>query len=401
MLYGLKIAWRYLTASKAQSALLIAGVAVGVFVFVFMSGLIGGLASYLVLRTVGDISHVTLTAPLREAGLLTSQEQTALWVQQRATGQRDMIRTAETFVPEIQAVAGVKAVSPQIIGNGIAQRGEARAALAVTGVDPDRISAITDFQGRMVAGGTVLTSSSVLIGQGLAEDLGLGLGQMLRLRSDRDQERSLMITGIFAVGVEALDKRAAFVSLSTARSLFDMPQGVSRIEVKLDDLYTAERMAPRLAALTGYKATPWMEGNAQLLQGLTAQANSGNLIKGFALVTIVIGVASALLLSTYRRAPEIGIMRAFGASRAFVVGVFVVQGALIGLLGGLCGAGLGYGLLSLFPVPEAGRETGFPMDYRQGAYGVAILLTTAGAILAAILPARAAAKIDPVEVIGQ
>ncbi len=88
------------------------------------------------------------------------------------------------------------------------------------------------------------------------------------------------------------------------------------MEIKLDDLNQAEAFARRLASETGLKATPWTEGNAQLLGGLRAQANSGNLIKGFALVTIVIGVASALLLSTYRRRPEIGIMRAFGASRA-------------------------------------------------------------------------------------
>lgn len=138
-----------------------------------------------------------------------------------------------------------------------------------------------------------------------------------------------------------------------------------------------------------------------MLSGLRAQASSGNLIKGFALVTIVIGVASALLLSTYRRRPEIGIMRAFGAPRGFVVAVFVLQGALIGLLGGLLGAGLGYLALSPFPLPENIPQGGFPIDVRQGAYGLAIALTTIGAILASILPARSAARVDPVSVIGQ
>lgn len=94
-------------------------------------------------------------------------------------------------------------------------------------------------------------------------------------------------------------------------------------------------------------------------------------------------------------------MRAFGASKAFVVGVFVIQGALIGLLGGVIGAGLGYLALSPFPVPENAAPGGLPVDVRQGAYGLAIALTLAGAILASILPARAAAKVDPVTVIGQ
>ena len=65
MLYGLKIALRYLTASKAQTALLVLGVAVGVFIFIFMSALIGGLAEFILSRTVGDISH---EQSLREDG---------------------------------------------------------------------------------------------------------------------------------------------------------------------------------------------------------------------------------------------------------------------------------------------------------------------------------------------
>lgn len=401
MLYGIKIAWRYLTSSKTQTGLLVAGVATGVFVFIFMSALIGGLAVYLVEQTVGDISHVTLEAPSREAGLLLPEGAEALLVQQKASGQRETLRTADAFLPGIAAMAGVKAVSPQIVGNGFVIRGQSRAPVAVTGVEADKVSVIADLERRLVAGNTVLTNASVILGKGLADDLGIGVGQVIRLQSDRNVERALVIAGIFEIGVEALDARAAFVSTATARTLFDLPQGLSRVEIKLDDLNQADAFAVRLAAETGLKATPWTEGNAQLLSGLRAQANSGNLIKGFALVTIVIGVASALLLSTYRRRPEIGIMRAFGAPRGFVVFVFVLQGTLIGLLGGLIGAGLGYLALSPFPPPENAAAGGLPIDVRQGAYGLAIALTTLGAILASILPARSAARVDPVSVIGQ
>ncbi len=401
MLYGIKIAWRYLTSSKTQTGLLVAGVATGVFVFIFMSALIGGLAVFLVQQTVGDISHVTLEAPSREAGLLLPEGVEAQMVQQKASGQRETLRTADAFLPGIEAMAGVKAVSPQIVGNGFVIRGQSRAPVAVTGVEADKVSAIADLDRRLVTGNTVLTNANVILGKALADELGIGVGQVIRLQSDRNVERALVIAGIFEIGVEALDARSAFVSTATARTLFDLPQGVSRVEIKLDDLDQADAFATRLAAETGLKATPWTEGNAQLLSGLRAQANSGNLIKGFALVTIVIGVASALLLSTYRRRPEIGIMRAFGAPRGFVIFVFVLQGTLIGLLGGLIGAGFGYLVLSPFPLPENAAQGGLPIDVRQGAYGLAITLTTIGAILASILPARSAARVDPVSVIGQ
>ena len=94
-------------------------------------------------------------------------------------------------------------------------------------------------------------------------------------------------------------------------------------------------------------------------------------------------------------------MRAMGAPRWFVLVVFVSQGALIGLMGGLLGAGLGYLTLLGFPTRDAVRPGSLPIDIRQGAYGAAILLTTLGAILASILPARGAARLDPVTAIGQ
>jgi len=401
MLYALKFAWRYLASSKLQTGLLILGVATGVFVFVFISALIGGLGNYLVDRTVGNIAHVTLEAPSRDAPLLAQDAAAAQVVFQRAVGQREVLRTADAFLPTIEGLDGVRAVSPQIVGNGFVIRGQSRAPVAVTGLLSDKVSVIADIAGNLVAGHARLGNTSILIGRTLAEDLGVGVGHTITLQSDRDVERSLVIEGIFSLGVEALDARSAFVNLSAARTLFDLQQGISRVEIKLDDLKAADAFAARIAGLTGLKATPWTEGNGQLLDGLRAQANSGDLIKAFSLITIVIGVASALLLSTYRRRPEIGIMRAFGASRVFVVGVFVIQGTLIGIIGGLVGAGLGYLALSPFPLPENAPRGGLPIDVRQGAYGLAILLTTVGAMIASILPARAAARVDPVKVIGQ
>src|SRR5690606_18973684 len=139
MLYGLKIAMRYLTANKAQTGLLIAGVAVGVFVFIFMSALIGGLAVFLVQRTVGDIAHVTVEAPSRSAGLILPENPGYLVVEQ-ASNQREQLRTAGAFLPLLERMDGVVAVSPQIVGNGFLVRGQVTAPVGVTGVEPDKVS---------------------------------------------------------------------------------------------------------------------------------------------------------------------------------------------------------------------------------------------------------------------
>ena len=333
MLYGIKIAARYLTANRAQTVLLILGVAVGVYVFVFMSALIGGLAVLLLDRTVGSIAHVTVEPPDRDPVALFDGSGQTLVAILKSTQQRPSLQSAAAFQPMIARQPHVRVVAGEILGNGFISKGEAIAPVAVTGVEAGEVSAIANIQGTLVAGTTELSTGRVIVGKGLADKLGVGVGQTLTLRSDRGVTDTLTVSGIFSLGVAGLDDSAAYVNIRAARMLFDLPEGITRFEVKLDDLKLAPDVAVSIAAATGLKVTPWTEKNKQLLDALVAQGRTGDLIKIFALITIVIGVASALLLSTYRRQSEIGIMRAMGATRRFVVLVFVLQGALIGLAG--------------------------------------------------------------------
>lgn len=402
MLYALKIASRYLTANKAQTLLLVFGVAVGVFIFVFMSALIGGLAEFILARTAGDLSHVTIEAEASDPPMLLGDVPgIVLLVQEKDASREARLANADAFIPIIESLPGVTAISQQITGGGFLRRGAQTAQVSVIGVEPDKVSAIVNLRKYLVQGTVELGAGRILIGKRLADDMNFRLGQTVRLQADTGIDKAFVISGIYEIGSGGPDRRQAYVSLSTARTLFAMAQGVSRIEIKLEDLYQADATAARIKATTGLPASSWTENAQQLLDALKAQAQTGLMLKSFALITIVIGVASALLLSTYRRRPEIGIMRAMGAPRSFVVFVFVMQGAMIGLAGGLLGAGIGYGVLLAFPGREDFQPGRLPMDIAQGAYGIAILLTVVSATLAAILPARAASRVDPVTAIGQ
>lgn len=401
MRYALKIAFRYLTANKAQTALLVSGVAVGVFIFIFMSALIGGLAQFILSRTVGDIAHITIEAEETDPTVLISPVGHLLSVVERGRKRTATISDVATWLPLIQDMSGVKAVSPQISGAGFLARGAQIEQVSVTGVEPGKESSILNLGGYRVEGDMRLGSDLVILGRTLADDLALRLGQTVRLQSSQGITVVLTLSGIYQTGNGGMDSGKVFVNLPTARLLFALPQGVTKIEIKLDDLHSADVTALRIRALFGLDAVSWTDGAEQLMEALNAQAQTGYFLKTFALITIVIGVASALLLSTYRRRPEIGIMRAMGAGRGFVVFVFVTQGALIGLMGGLAGATLGYLALLPFPSREAFKAGTLPIDITQGSYGLAITLTVIGAIFASILPARSAAKVDPVTAIGQ
>lgn len=400
MPFVIKVAWRYLTANITQTALLILGVALSVVVFVFITALINGLGIFLTIQTTGKIAHVELEPPNTISRTLTVDGRFA--AQPVSTIKRKQILNWQQIVDVAGSIPGVIAISPTIDGSGLLVRGEAVLPVAVQGTDPARIDAISGISQYLVEGTSDLSAGGLVIGAELAEDLGLRVGTPVLLRSERGPERLIPVTGIFKIGLSSLDKRVVFISIRAARPLFALPDGVTTISIKLADPANAPQVADSLRNATGLKVTPWQEKNTSLQGALDSQSRTGRLIQAFAMIAIIISIASALLLTTYRRRAEIGIMRAAGISRSFVAGVFVLQGILIGMIASLIGASAGYELcvlLATFQAPNG--QPLLPIAPTQGGYLIVITLTILGAALAAIMPARAAAAIDPVEAIQQ
>jgi lipoprotein-releasing system permease protein len=400
MRFAVKVALRYLGSNPLQSGLLLLGVALAVVAFVFITALIQGLALFLVAQTTGQISHVTLEPPTKIARILVAGN--TLADQPVSTSQRLQVRDWQRALTIVNRESGIIAVRPIITGNVFLLRGEAAATVSIQGLEPTDLDAITQISSKIIAGRARIAGGEILIGARLADDLGLRLGRPVTLRSDRGGQRLFSIAGIYETGIGSLDERVAIMSLDSARPLFDLPTGVTSIEIKLEDPDKAISLAAKLGELTGLKATPWQEKNRSLQSALTAQGRTGSLIQLFALISIIIGVASALLLSSYRRRAEIGIMRSFGVSKTFVLVIFVSQGILIGAIGAGIGCGLGFLFVSqLANIKDATGAQILPVAPLQGGYLAAFILTTVGAALASILPARSAASIDPIEAIQQ
>ena len=271
MLYALKIAFRYLLSSKAQSALLVLGVALGVFIFIFMSALIGGLANFILASIAGDLSHVSIVAEVEDPALLLDQSLGhILLVQEKSALRQAFLRDTAIYVPMIAALPGVVAVSPQITGSGFITRGGQVAQVAINGVEPGKESAIVQLDSYIVAGFVRLGTGLTVIGQTLADDLDLKVGDTIRLDSAQGINALLTVSGIYKIGQGGFDRATAYVSLDTARTLMALPQGVTRIEIKLSDLMTADATALRITAITGFDATSWTEQGAQVLSALEA-----------------------------------------------------------------------------------------------------------------------------------
>ncbi len=401
-MFAFHVARRYLLSNPSQTLLLIAGVAVGVTVFVFITALIAGLAVRLTEQVTGNGAHISLESPTRVARVLAGPDLPVESVALVSTFQRKQIRNWPMILELLRANPSVSAISPQISGSAVLVKSEAVTSVSIIGVEPQGIDAISEITPKIIEGDGDLGADGLLIGVRLAGDLGLSAGQSVLLRTERGVERQLTIKGVFRTGVQSLDERIAFLSLQTARPLFVLPEGVTNIEIKLKAPEDARAVARFLADATGLRATPWQEKNVNLEDALVAQGRTGTMIQVFSLISIIIGIASALVLSAYRRRSEIGIMRAFGVPGGFILRVFLLQGLLIGLIGALIGCATGYGLcLWLEGITNAEGVPVLPIAPAQGGYVAALVLTTLGAVVASILPARSASRVDPLEAIQQ
>jgi lipoprotein-releasing system permease protein len=401
MLFALRVAFRYLTANRIQSGLLIGGVALSVIVFVFMTALIRGLALFLTAQTTGQIAHVEIEPQRRIAQIIGADGRFA--VQPISTFQRQQIRNWQLIVSQAERLNHVVAVVPEVTGNGFLVRGTAVAPVALQGIDPSQIDAIIPLTKSIVDGSSDLSTGGLVIGAELAEDLGLRAGIPVLLRSDRGIERLIPVTGIFRVGLSNVDRRVAYLSIAVARPLLSLPNGVTSVSIKLDDPALAPSVAEQLKRQMPLKITAWQEKNRNLQTALESQGRTGSFIQAFAMIAIMISIASALLLTSVRRRGEIGIMRSFGISRSFVASVFVFQGIIIGLVASLIGAALGYRLCLFLSEDLTGPGGGplLPIAPTEGGYLLVIALTVIGSALSAILPAQAAARLDPVDAIQQ
>ena len=193
--YAVKLATRHLLSHPGQTALLMAGVALGVSVFIFMSALIGGLATLLTLRTVGSIPHIVLEMPDRDPAVLSANPGAQV-VLQKDLSRRDQIAIWQPVVPIIEQAAGVIAVSPQIRGSAFVERGQAVSPVGVIGTMPGKLSDIADINAAIIDGSSRLPADGILIGSILARDLGLRVGQVVQLTSDRGRSRSFRISSI-------------------------------------------------------------------------------------------------------------------------------------------------------------------------------------------------------------
>ncbi|GAB1389530.1 MAG: hypothetical protein AMXMBFR78_13660 [Rubrivivax sp.] len=401
--FAFTVALRFLREGRMQTLLIVFGVAVGVAVVSYISALIQGLQGNTIRRTLGTQAHLVVQPPDQRAlASLALAPGTAALREVQARAQRP--RTIDNWRAVEQALGqtpGVKAVTALASGSMLAVRGEASRSVTLSGIDLDGYDRIVSLRGALVQGVARVAPGEALVGVQLASDLGVALGDRFVLRSGGEAVQTLRIAGLLDLGNREINRRSVFVGRGAAESLLGIPGGVTQVWATVDDPFAAQDIADRASRQLGLQVESWMETNAQLLSALNAQGVSTGLIRSFTALVVILGIASVLVVSVVHKRKEIGILRAMGATRAQMTQVFLVQGALVGLVGSLLGIVLAALLLWGFSTFVRGSD-GLPLFVVTLSWDLALkvpLAATLAGMLAAVAPARSAARLDPAQAI--
>ena len=390
---------RFLREGWMQTILTVAGIAIGVSVIIFMSTLMTGLQTNFVKELLASQPQIQLVLsdevarPLRAApGVIE-----AATVQQPAQRPRsiDQWQKVQQLLRDRSDVA---TVSPTVSASALAVRGDASRSISVTGIEPDDYFKIVKLKDYITLGQSDLTSKDIIIGDKLATDLSVTIGDKLNVTSASGITRALTVIAIFNLGNRGANSRSTYVALRTAQTFANLAGGVTTIDVTLTDAYAAETIAQDVQAATGVQADSWIKTNANFFEILRTQNISFGSIQFFVGLSVAFGMASVLVNSVIQRSKDIGILRAMGTSRHQILRLFLLQGGVLALLGSTAGSLLGGALVLLFRTfmrrPDGTQL--FPLILETQLITYVMIGAALAGVAAAAVPALQAARLDPV-----
>ncbi|QRN86281.1 ABC transporter permease [Clostridia bacterium] len=403
MRFELKMATRFLQASKGQTVFILMGIAIGVSVQIFLGTLITGLQENLIDATVGNSPHITITNE-------SSQQSEYDLLDRNDNDYRSEISFEKTdenlfewerIVDYLDKKDKLSAVSPVLNANGSIIKGNLRSPLVVRGIKSERANMIYDFESSMKQGDYSLESNKALIGDGLAEKYALSTGDSFTLTVANGRNENFIVEGIFSLGQKAIDESWMFVDLARAQKLVDDTGYISSIEIQVFDVFEADTIASELdQQMIDVELSNWKVENKSLLSALQSQSSSSYTIQFFVLLAITLGIASVLSVSVVQKQRQIGILKAMGASAKSARNIFILQGLILGLIGSALGALMGYLLIQgfLYGTAFATGEPLFPLTIRFGQTMIILSITTIASLISAIIPANKSSRLDPVDV---
>jgi lipoprotein-releasing system permease protein len=402
------IGGRYLRTKQKEtfisliSVLSIIGVAVGVMALIIVIAVMAGFESDLKKRILGVESHIVV---MRHGGSFFDYHR---------------------VVKKIESTDGVKAVTPFIYSQGMLRSTSGVSGVVLRGIEPESVSGVLDIlkssttkrlkraDSRSEAAGS---TPGIILGNELAKNLGVIEGDMVFLISPRGiispighlpAMKRFMVVGRFQSGMYEYDGSIAYIHLSDAQKVLRMGDAVTGIEVRVNDIYGARKIAQSIVADLGfpYWAKDWMQMNRNLFSALKLEKTVMFIILVLIVLVAAFNIAGTLIMMVMGKTKDIAILKAMGATDKSIKRIFIFKGMVIGAVGTTLGVCLGIILCKLL---EKYKFIELPGDVyyistlpvRLEFLDVSMIAAAAMIIcfIATLYPAHQASKLNPVEAI--
>lgn len=401
---SLDIAKTYLFSNKKMTAVATLGVVLGMSIYIFMNSMLVGFdksSSASIFKTTphiriynDDVISKPLIQDTKEKYIITNP---------KIVPKTNTLINPKVIIETLSKLSEVTVVTPQVATNVFFNNGKSQIAGSAIGIKPEEANIMFDIKSYMVEGNfDVLKSNSngIIIGSGIAEKMSLGIGDNVSITSSKSVTKNLKIIGIFKTNNSKVDKTTSYVNIASAQQfLKEGSSYVTDINVNILNPEKAEKTATTISNLTGYKAEGWKEANATFM----AANKMRKIIITFVSFTILIvagfGIYNILNMTITQKINDIAILKAMGFKGKDVIRIFITQAISIGVAGVLGGMLIATVLISILKNVYVGGDIGyFPIDYEPLKYLQGVIVGLFITFFAGYIPAKKAAKVDPVSI---
>jgi lipoprotein-releasing system permease protein len=406
------IALRQLWDRKLLNSIAVGGVMLGVLTLIGINGIMQGFQVKFLSNIIKISPHVIIfDKQLRPAPPMLARYEddfVAARVSHETPSDRQLrINRPAEIVRALERMDGVVGAAGSVVGSAVLAIGSKEYPVDLRGIDPPRQDKVTPISQYIVKGSYRALAASpdgILLGSGIAAKMGAHVDDILVVGSALGEKLNLKVVGIYEAGIPPVDNTRVYVSLHNAQTLLAKPDIVGRIDIKLSDPDAAPAFTAAVERMFGYDAESWQETNANFL-GLFAMQNT---IINFVVSAILsvggFGILAIQIMIVLQKTRDIAILRSVGFKRSDVLVAFLLQGAIIALIGAVLGDVIGHYVLvalSHLKTHQEGlvkSETFLVFDdprfYWYGA-GFALFV----GLLASVIPALRASRVEPVDVL--
>mgnify|MGYP000232919088 CR=1 FL=1 len=408
MMLLLRIAATHIRTRMRQTVVSVLGVALGVGFSVAMASLMDGSQRDFMETLINAIPHVEIQDEQRAPAV---QPASAVYDAVAYHGLRPKEDLRGIRNPT-EALASLRdwvegEMAQRLSGQAVLRYSGQDIGMTLTGVDPRRELAVSKIKEDMREGafedlGT--TSNGLVIGDKAAERLGADIGDTVTLTSANGVAKRFKIVGLFHSGITTSDEGLAYAPLKAVQILLEKPDIINSIAIHLDDIGQANDVAARAERQLGYKAVSWEEANEGLMEAFFVRNVIMYTVVGAILVVAGFGIYNIVSTIVHEKARDIAILKSLGFPETDIQQIFVLEGLVIGILGALAGSALGFGLSSYlatirFEFTQDVEVTRLPIHFSVVHYIIACLLALFSSGVAGYMPARKAARLNPVDII--